>query len=122
MAIKKRSFSVTTAGDGTGEVDFSAGAKYVRVLQFVIDDSASTEAAVVFTLEDARGRVIMVTDALDVSEGPFYKQPTTDTSDDSDDNEATAGYGVPAQGPFTVSVASGGASLTYTGYVLAEVN
>lgn len=120
MAFKKRSFSVTTDGSGDGTDEVGLGAAYGRVMEIVVDDSASTEAAVVFTLTDDRSRDVFVSDALDVSEGPFYKHPTQDSSDDSDDNEDTEGPTI-CKSPVTVTVASGGASLTYTGSIIVEV-
>lgn len=121
MAYKRRSFSFTTNGSGVGSVTVGLGAKYGRLFQIVIDDSTSAEASVVYKVTDARARVVFESDALDVSEGPFYKQPTTDTSDDTDDNEGTAGYGVPVQGPVVVSCTAGGASLAHSGYLIVEV-
>lgn len=120
MAFKKRTFSVTTDGSGDGTDEIGLGAAYGRIHEFVVDDSASTEAAVVFTISDDRSRTVFVSDALDVSEGPFYKHPTQDSSDDSDDNEDTEASTV-VKGPVTITVASGGASLTYTGSLIVEV-
>jgi hypothetical protein len=114
MAYKKRSFTVTTDAGGDGTKVVGLGAAFGRIMELVIDDSASTEAAVVFKLTDDRGRDVYTADAVDVSEGPFYK-PTGEA------DPALVYNGVIAKSPVTVDVASGGNALTYTGSFIVEV-
>ena len=119
MSFKKRSWSFTTAADGTGSLEIGLGARYARIFELVVDDSSSVSTPA-YTITDNRGAVLFVSDAQDVSEGPLYNPIGSTAGDVSDDNEAVVA-GVIAEGPVTISCTGGGNALVNAGSIIVEV-
>jgi hypothetical protein len=120
MAYIKRKFSYTATGAATGSDEVGLGAVWGRIHQLVIDDNASVEAAVEFTITDDRGVAVFAADPVDISEGPFYKNIGSTVGDATDDNPAVVA-GVIAKGPVTISHAAGANADVYTGYIVVEI-
>lgn len=128
MAFKKRTITLTTGGAGTASGELGLGAKYGRVFKVEFKgDDADVDTNNTLAITDNSGRKVLAATALDggtddssalmteqsystVGRG-FYLGPVesdiVDQGGDFSANTEGQPYGVLAESPVTVAIASG---------------